>query len=212
MRQRIIKVCIADDHSEIAHGVDMILSKEHDIEVVGKVRRIEDLQKWFEEHQADVLLLDIRMPEPDDGWEACQFMAKNYPITKIITYSGYDRPVWIQRMLSSGAQGFLPKGSSAKIIAHAIREVRNGRVYMPDAIRQKLDAFSKQAKVAKRLTSREIDIIQELSLGKNKTMIADSLSMAESTVAVHLRNIRAKTEANSIVEIINMARKVGLVE
>jgi DNA-binding NarL/FixJ family response regulator len=213
MKQREINVCIADDHLEISLGIKAMLQDEKDITIVGMPRSKPELENWFNTsiNQADVLLLDINMPNPEDGLAACKFIREKYPYTKIISYSAHESIYWIQKMKELGTYGFIVKGSEPRIIKQAIREAKNGRRYFENSILKKIEAQKDVEKTADDLTKREKDVLILIVRGKSGEEMVKELGIKISTIQSHRKSLNLKIGSDKILDHINFAKKIRLI-
>lgn len=207
-----IKVCIADDHQEIAIGLIQMLNHEQDIDVIGTVKNKEELTSWLAQHLPHILLLDIRMPEAKDGLAACKYVRKKFPEIRIITYSAHEAIYWIEEMRDQGSMGYLRKGSEAYEIASAIREVARGKTYFREDISAKLKAFRNKNQGAKKITRREMDVLRLIVKGFTSGQIAEQLVVSENTVETHRKNLFAKCRVKNAVELFRFANENGLID
>lgn len=212
MLTRKIKVCIADDHQEIALGLIQMLNQEEDISVIGTVTTKEDLVSWLDSNLPHILLLDIRMPQAKHGLAACKYVRKTFPEVRIITYSAHDAIYWIDEMRDQGSMGYLRKGSEAREIAKAIREVADGKTYFREEISSKLKAFRNNNQGAKKITRREMDVLRLIVKGYTSNQIALELNVSENTVETHRKNLFAKCQVKNAVELFRFANENGLIE
>lgn len=212
MSNRKIKVCIADDHQEIALGLIQMLNQENDIEVIGTVKSKEDLIVWLDDFLPHILLLDIRMPQAKHGLAACKYVRKKFPEVRIITYSAHESIYWIEEMRDQGSMGYLRKGSEANEIATAIREVAGGKTYFRQEISSKLKEFRAQNQGAKKITRREMDVLRLIVKGYTTHQISIELSVSDNTVETHRKNLFAKCQVKNAVELFRFANENGLID
>ena len=132
-----ITVHIADDHQILIDGVKAVLNLEPKIEVTGFSLNGNEVVEWFKENQADVLVLDINMPELD-GIQVLKHLKgeKNKP--EIIVLSSYDDVKLVKEVLQMGAKGFVPKKSAGEHIVNAVYKVAEGNQYFTDDIKEKM--------------------------------------------------------------------------
>jgi len=123
-----IKVHVADDHKILIDGIKALLNTEDSIELEGFSLTGKEVVEWFEPGKADVLVLDINMPEVD-GIEVLKIFKRRNVEQKVIVLSGISDPKLIQEIMTLGARGFLEKGSASEHIVEAIIKVNNGGKY-----------------------------------------------------------------------------------
>ena len=132
-----IKVFIVDDQKMIREGLKALIKTELDLEVVGTANNGEDSIKQVEALQPDIILMDMEMPGMD-GVTATRLICDKFPQIKILVLSTFDTQEYVARSLSSGAMGYLLKGTPAKELTNAIRSVHLGYAQIGPGIYQNL--------------------------------------------------------------------------
>jgi len=124
-----ILVAVADDHPIVIDGITFALNEQPGIEVVIRARHGKELIKKLERKTADIVLMDMRMPEMD-GFEATKYIKEHYPCIKIIGLSMLEETKFIVEMVEAGAHGFVSKGSTIEELIETILKVmRHGHYY-----------------------------------------------------------------------------------
>ncbi|MBE9043120.1 response regulator [Pleurocapsales cyanobacterium LEGE 10410] len=121
----IIRVLIVDDQKMIREGLKALIKAENDIEIIGVAENGEHAVKQVESLNPDVILMDMEMPDMD-GMEATKVICQRFPNVKVLVLSTFDTEEYVARSLSSGAMGYLLKGTPAKELTDAIRSVHRG--------------------------------------------------------------------------------------
>ncbi|MEM9275982.1 MAG: response regulator [Cyanobacteria bacterium P01_F01_bin.143] len=137
-----IKVFIVDDQKMIREGLKALIKTEPDLEVVGTANNGEDSIKQVETLQPDIILMDMEMPGMD-GVTATRLICDKFPEIKILVLSTFDTQEYVSRSLSSGAMGYLLKGTPAKELTNAIRSVHLGYAQIGPGIYQNLPLIPK---------------------------------------------------------------------
>lgn len=137
-----IKVFIVDDQKMIREGLKALIKTEPDLEVVGTASNGEDSIKQVETLQPDIILMDMEMPGMD-GVTATRLICDKFPQIKILVLSTFDTQEYVARSLSSGAMGYLLKGTPAKELTNAIRSVHLGYAQIGPGIYQNLPLIPK---------------------------------------------------------------------
>jgi DNA-binding NarL/FixJ family response regulator len=123
--KKMIRVLVVDDHPVLRRGIKTILEKAEDIEVVGEAGDGRAALELVEELPADVLLLDIEMPQMD-GLEVAREINKNEMPIRILALSAYDDNEYVLGMLECGADGYLTKDEAPDLLVRAVRRVASG--------------------------------------------------------------------------------------
>lgn len=203
---RVIKVVIADDHQMFIDGVFLLLKEVNGIECVGQAANGKQLLQVLNRVSADVILLDISMPEKDGIETAIELKAK-YPDVKILMLTMSIAKETIKQLVELGVQGYILKDSGKEQLAMAIQTVYNGGVYYSQKVTSVL--FDKQAKshtgMEVILTDREKDILKLITSELTTQEIADQLFISQSTVITHRRNLLRKIGARNTAGLVKYA-------
>ncbi len=210
-----IKVIIVDDHEIFRNGLKMVLGKLSYVEVAGEANDGKALIDMLEKTRADIILLDIEMPELN-GIEATKIALKKHPGLKIIALTMFGEDEYIQSMLDAGAKGFLMKNINKETLDKAIQTVYNGGNYYSEELFDFFTKqFSKEKEVSKEdklnLTRREKEILQLLCEGLSNKEIAEALFISERTVLGHKTNLLTKTNTKNSLSLMAYAIKNKLV-
>lgn len=202
----LIHILIADDHLMVAQGLTALLESPPDITVVGRASNGREAIALFRQHQPDIVLMDLRMPQMG-GVEATIAIRAEFNQARIIVLTTYDGDEDIYRGLRAGAKGYVLKDAGAEELLSAIRAVHAGQQYIPLAV---------GAKLAERmgipeLSNRELEVLNLMARGKNNQEISAQLSISESTVKFHAKNIMSKLGASDRAQAIVTALKRGVI-
>ncbi|SHL67830.1 two component transcriptional regulator, LuxR family [Chitinophaga jiangningensis] len=208
-----INVFLVDDHEIFRNGLQQLINSEPDMEVIGEASSGEDALLQLESLDADVIMMDIRMPELNGLETSSRILAKN-PKRRILFFSLFDEPDYVAAALEMGASGYILKDTSNKIFLNAIRTIYQGKYYfigeVSDIIVKKyLDARHNNGNAPMQeisLSRREEQILRMINRGKNNKDIAESLQLSIRTVETHRMNILRKFQVNSIEEAIEYCK------
>ncbi len=153
----MIRVMIVDDQDLIRDSLKIVLGINEDMEVVGTARSGEELLSLLEKQQADVILMDVRMPHMD-GVMATKAVKAKYPQIKIIILTTFDDDEYVLNGLKYGASGYLLKGISVPELAEAIRKVAAGEAMLnKDIVTKVVKLFSKVSAQPEELVLTQAD-------------------------------------------------------
>ena len=209
-----INIIVADDHDLIHNGLTDILQDEIHFEIIGHAYDGNEAIKMSGEMQPDIILMDISMPERN-GIEASKIILGKYPDIKIIALSQHEEKEYVVQMLQIGCQGYLLKNSRKKEIVKALERVSSGNKYInPDMI-DLLMTVNQEDEIEQnipKLTSRELEILQNIAAGKSNPEIANFLTISVRTVETHRRNLMQKLKVNTVVDLLKYASRNKLID
>ena len=214
-----IKIAVAEDNNFLAKSVIEKLSFFDELSFKYRATDGNDLMhKLTENHNLDVILMDIQMPGVD-GIEATQMVKKKYPHIKIIMLTVFDDESKIFQAIKSGANGYLLKEIDAESLHKSIVEVVSGGAPMTPSIalktlnllRNPIEVEDQQALEKTKLSPRETAILEQLSKGLNYNEIAKNLIISPSTVRKHIENIYKKLQVHNKMEAVLKAFKHNLI-
>ncbi len=206
-----VKVFIIDDHPMVVEGLNSLLSRLEEIEVIGSVSNAFDAIPFIEKNDPDVVLLDINLPEIS-GIDLCKKIHQRFPSIKILGMSTFSERSYISRMIENGASGYLIKSASGEEIAEAIRTVRQGRIYLSVAMEHMARPLSVlPVDTLPTLTKREKEVLQLISEGLTNNQVAEKLFISPLTVDSHRKNLLTKLNVNNTASLIKLAVQHGLI-
>ncbi|MDY0168700.1 MAG: response regulator transcription factor [Thermoguttaceae bacterium] len=189
-----IKLLIADDHEVVRSGLKVLLA-DTDIKIVGEVATGAAAVKFALEHDIDVALLDIRMPE-GDGLTSLGRIKLDKPDLPILILSTFDNPTYVARAVALGASGYLLKGCTRDELINAIHTAVAGEsAWTREELRRVTGALATPrltADVEVPLTQRESEVLKQLAYGLTNKEIAQTLSISYETVKEHVQHILRK--------------------
>lgn len=179
---------------------------------------IDLLEKLENNHNIDLILMDIEMPKMN-GIEATAIVKTKYPHIKIIMLTIFDNDENIFKSIKAGADGYLLKDVNPNDLHQGITETLNGGATMTPSIALKTlklfrnpIEFDEKTDVEEiKLTSREIEVLEQLSKGLKYNNIADNLILSLGTVRKHVENIYAKLQVHNKLEAIQKAKNNKLI-
>jgi len=203
-----ITIVITDDHRVVASSLKAYLESFPDLKVVGMAQSGEVLLKQVHEWSPAIVLLDLLMPGGIDGVETARRLRKLVPDVRVIALTASIDEARMMGVLKAGAQGYVRKDADPEVLIAAIRAVACGRTFIDPAVARQI-AVSEMPGVE--LTSRELDVLRQVALGRTNHEIADALSIGEETVKTHVMHVLSKLMVENRAQAIVQALKRGLV-
>ncbi|KGP73552.1 response regulator [Pontibacillus yanchengensis] len=223
------RIVLIDDHKLFREGVKRILEFEPTFNVVAEGDDGNSAEQLVEEHNPDVVLMDINMPQVN-GVQATSELINEFPELKVIILSIHDDENYVTHALKTGAQGYLLKEMDSDALIEAIKVVSEGGSYLHPKVTHNLvreyrrladDGGGGTAQASKTieyrkplhlLTRRECEVLQLLADGKSNRGVAEALFISEKTVKNHVSNILQKMNVNDRTQAVVTAIKNGWVE
>lgn len=210
-----IKILIADDHAIFLDGIASLLEKKPDIEIIGKAENGIKALELLEKRNADLVILDLSMPEMD-GVELVKNIQKKYPQTKTLVVSTHSNTQIISRLIRLGINGYLLKNTDATIFIQAIHSIVDGKNYFAEEVFEKhlnnCLQLQKQTLETVELSSREKEILTLVAQGFTAAEIAEKAFISLNTVNTHRQNLLSKLNAKNLVGLVKYAIENGYVD
>ena len=208
-----IRLLVADDHEVVRSGVRSLL--EHtEITVVAEATTGAQAVELTFQHNPDLVMLDVRMPN-GDGLTALGRIKLERPDIPVLLFSAYDNPTYIARAVALGASGYVLKTAEADRILTAIRKSATGEdIWTREELRRVTGALSTPrltADVEVPLTQRESEVLRQLALGLTNKEIAQALGISYETVKEHVQHILRKVGVSDRTQAAVWAVRKGLV-
>jgi DNA-binding NarL/FixJ family response regulator len=189
MKQRI-RVLIVDDHPIVRAGIEGILVRQDDVEVVGEATTGAEAVVMTRDLVPDVVLMDLRMPEMD-GVEAIKQIKRANEHVHVLVLTTYDSDADILRAVEAGATGYLLKDTPRDDLFRAIRAAARGEYVLAPVVATRLMSRVRTPG-EDMLSNREIEVLRIAARGASNKEIARQLWISEATVKSHLVHIFAK--------------------
>ena len=209
-----MRIIIADDHRVVREGLRWMLSDEPEVEVVGEAADGRELLALIAEIDADVILLDVRMPQMT-GLEAMEELFEIAPDLKVIVLSMHDEPAYVRRAVELGASGYLLKSAGRDEIIRALDAVLAGDAYIQGELAGPLIevvAGRDESTGSTELSPRERQVLALIADGSENKQIARELGISEATVKTHLKSAFDRLGVRSRAEAVAVALREGLLE
>ncbi|MGQ2966824.1 response regulator [Methylophilus sp.] len=214
MDTKKIRVIIVDDHAILRSGIKQILVASGDIDVVGEAENVAQALKCVREIQADVMLLDISLPDKT-GIEALKLIKRENAALNILMLSMYMEDQYAVRSIRSGASGYLCKHTASEELLTAIHTLAKGRKYITANVAEILAeqvGNEHAAALHESLSDREFQVMRMIASGLSVSEIADKLALSVKTVSMYRTRLLEKMNLKHNAEITHYAIKNQLVE
>lgn len=205
-----LKTLIAEDHTLVSQGLEVMLSMAEGVDLVGVVSTGEAAVERAEREQLDVILMDVNLGKAMNGIEATRLVKEKAPSTRVLILTMFTDPGTVAEAVKAGADGYLSKGASKEVVVQAIKDVAEGKSVLDPNVTEgifgRIGGRDPQA-----LTDRELTVLQELTHGKSTREVAEHIHVSEETVKTYLKQIFRKLEVHDRTEAVAEAFRRGLV-
>ncbi len=204
---------MADHHPITREGIVSLFSKNEGLKVIGQVSSGNELFKFLKTQIPDVLVMEIDLPQIN-GINALRTIKTDFPGTKLLIFSCHPEEMYALSAIKAGASGYLSKTVPVETLQQAIQQVARGGIYLNKNISEKINSGSAQnngliAKF-KRLSTREMEVLNMLATGKRNKDIADALDINEKTVSTYKTRLLKKLKVDNLADLIHQSRLLQL--
>ncbi|RIX51186.1 DNA-binding response regulator [Paenibacillus nanensis] len=217
-----IRILIADDHKMVRRGLQLFLSSQPDIQIVGEAATGQEALELAAALQPDIVLMDIHMPGMS-GIEATQQLTASLPKVKVMILTSFTDQDHALPAIRAGAKGYLLKDLEPEELVQAVRRVHEGKVELhPDVAGQLMSQYmslyqgnpgsadEQTDDVREPLTKRELEVLRLIASGMNNRAIAEALVITEKTVKTHVTHILSKLDLEDRTQAALYAVRHGL--
>ena len=203
----LIKVALADDHAIFRDGLRRLLALESDLKIVAEAKDGTEVLPILEEHEPDILLLDLRMPGADGLTVLQRIQGKKLKTRIIVLTASEDEDEYV-RAIKCGASGIVLKQTATDLLIKSIRKVTDGETWLDArttaAVMKQFaspdESHSREAEKST-LSNREHEITACVAQGLKNKEIGEKLFISEQTVKNHLHNIFQKLGVSDRLEL-----------
>lgn len=203
------KIVIAEHHPVTAMGITFLLETTEEYSIVGSVSCGSELLKCMEKELPDILILELDIPEIN-GFHALRSIREEFPKTRIAIFSSHPEEIYALRSIKSGAAGYIPKTVTSDVFLNAIKSIAAGEVFLNEEFSAAFENHSVNDNTLvgryKKLSAREIEVLNLLSNGKRNKEIASLLEINEKTVSTYKTRLLKKLQVNNLADLIKQAQ------
>jgi DNA-binding NarL/FixJ family response regulator len=218
-KDQLVRVIIVQDHTLLASAIAKILQNESDLTVCGIARNANDAATLAARVNANVAVLDFRLPDVG-GPAAAGMILAAIPSVAVVFHGADESEADLLDAIDAGATAFLTKSAVADEIVEAVRRAAHGELLIPVALFAKAIARRKRVsteaadlnKLVAQFTPRELEILHLLADGVDTETMAQRLGIATHTVEWHVRHVIEKLQVHSKLQAVIAAAQRGLIE
>jgi len=203
-------VVVADHQPITVKGLTSLLSDYPEYFVADVVLSGTELLKSLRTHRPEILILEINLPDIN-GSNLLHTIKHEFPDLKVLIFSGLPEEIYASRFIRSGVGGYVCKSASTKLIINSVHQIAQGismtesNGYSPEILMNRVGERNAIEKY-KKLSLREIDVLNLMFSGKRNKDIAEALEINEKTVSTYKKRILKKMKAENLVDLINLSK------
>jgi DNA-binding NarL/FixJ family response regulator len=202
-----IRIMSVEDHPVFREGLATIIGSQPDMLLVAQASNAVEAVAEFRRHRPDITLMDLWLPGTN-GTDVLVAIRGEFPRARIIILTTSDGDGDIQRALRAGASAYILKSMPKNELLGVIRSAHAGRRHVPPEVAARLAEHLGDDD----LTTRELEVLRLIRDGYRNKQIADQLSISETTVNFHIKNLVDKLQANDRTHAVTIALRRGLLQ
>ncbi|WP_460558172.1 response regulator [Ferruginibacter profundus] len=199
-----------DDHYMVIEGIHSLLQNEKNIEWMGHATNAASCLAFLQQQKPDVILMDINLPDKS-GIDLCKEVKEKYPAIAVLGLSTFNQQSFIEKMIASGASGYVLKNATQEELMEGIETVVKGKQFLSFDAALALRKTDTQNNMPV-ITRREKEVLELIADGMTNNEIAQKLFISSTTVDTHRKNLLAKFEAKNIAALIKVAVQMHMIE
>ncbi len=204
------KIAIIDDHPAVRDGLATRISLEKDLEVCGEAEDIADGLELILRTQPHLAIVDISL-KTGNGLDLIEKAKTENEFVRFLVWSMYEEDLYADRALRAGARGYINKQAATGKIIDAIRVVLDDKIYLSTEMasvllhRIVMGQSGLQSRPEEALSNRELQVYEQIGLGKTTLQIAEVMKLSPSTIETYRARIKQKLDCHSMSELICQA-------
>ena len=207
MNETSIRVLSVDDHPLLREGLAAIINSQADMTLVAQAANAQEAIQQFRKYRPDITLMDLRLPD-QSGIDALKAICSEFSDARIIMLTTFEGDVEVQRALEAGARGYMLKSTPPRELVEVIRQVHAGKKRIPAQLAAQLAEHMSDDT----LTSREVEVLNQIAGGNRNRDIAEKLFITEETVKVHIKHIMEKLGASDRTQAVAIGVRRGIIQ
>lgn len=208
----MIQILIVDSHPIVRTGLELFLNSKPDLKVIGSLGSGIEIFEFVKRNKVDVIISEIDLPELN-GITALRAIKKENKALQVLMFSHQPEEIYAISTLKAGASGYLNKTASVEDVEKAVRKIYAGEISLSDKMDKHFryeDTRKSKTRMFKKLSTREVEVLKLLSIGRKNKEIALELDINEKTVSTYKARLFKKLNVTNIVDLIHQAKHHSL--
>jgi DNA-binding NarL/FixJ family response regulator len=208
--ERKRKVFVVDDHPLVRESLANLIDQQPDLVMCGEAENSNEAMAGIAAARPDVAIIDISLKD-SFGLELIKKLHVSHPRVILLVLSMHDESLYAERVLRSGAMGYVMKQEATKKVIEGIRQVLEGKIYVSENFAQAMATQFVEGKLpvkgspVHQFTDRELEIFELLGQGYRTTQIAKMLRVSAKTVHAYCARMREKMSLDNSRELLREA-------
>ena len=204
-----IRIVIVDDHPIVRLGIRQMLAAEPDLEVCGEAESADAARQLIVDAHPDLAIIDLSLTE-GTGLDLIRSLRESMSTLPVLVLSMHDEALFAERVLRSGARGYIMKREAITGLVTAIRQVLSGRIYVSEGMAQAvLERLGHEGAAPDNplanLTDRELEVFNLIGRGLSTAAIAEQMRISIKTIETYRSNIKNKLNLKDATDLIRFA-------
>lgn len=208
----MIHILLVDSHPIVRKGLELFLNSKPDLKVIGSLESGIEIFEFVRRNNVDVIISEVDLPELN-GITALRAIKKEYKSVNVLMFSHQPEEIYAISTLKAGASGYLNKTAKIEEIEKAVRLIHAGETSLSEKMDKHLryeDTRKSRSRMFKKLSTREVEVLKLLSIGRKNKEIALELDINEKTVSTYKARLFKKLSVTNIVDLIHQAKHHNL--
>ena len=204
------RILIVDDHPAVREGLAMRIEGQPDLEVCGQAADAPEALRALPASRPDIAVVDISLKN-GNGLDLIKRLKTHAHPVRILVWSMHGENLYAERALRAGAEGYITKEEATEQIIEAIRQVRDGKVYLSDRMKEQMlkravtNAANPIRSPVEDLSDRELEVFQMIGAGQDTHTIAKRMFLSPKTVETYISRIKKKLNLATSRELLQRA-------
>jgi DNA-binding NarL/FixJ family response regulator len=208
--ERKRKIFVVDDHPLVRESLAILINRQADLVTCGEAESASEAIAGIAASQPDMAVVDISLRD-NFGVEIIKNLKASHPGVILLVFSMHDESIYAERVLRSGAMGYVMKQEATNKIVEGIRRVLDGKIYVSENFTQAAAAQFVEGKLpaksspVREFTDRELEIFELLGKGYRTSQIAKMLGVSTKTIHAYCARMREKMSLGNSRELLREA-------
>ncbi|HRK31416.1 MAG TPA: response regulator transcription factor [Tepidisphaeraceae bacterium] len=205
-------VMLVDDHPIVRRGIAEVINAEADLSVCAEASTMQEAMAAASASRPNLVIVDVSL-NGNNGIELMKNFNARWESLPILAYSMHDESIYAERALRAGAKGYVMKQSAPEALIEAIRAILKGKIYLSEAMSNRLlgkmvgagGGAAVTASPIDKLSDRELEVLELLGQGSSTSQIADKLCLSVKTIETYREHLKQKLDLGNGQELLRYA-------